>query len=117
MRNSVQGVAFLLRKTHLSLSELRHSLDIGQFRELYEEVLYQEQEAEYQKALYVAHIRATIANTVPRKGGGTIKATDLMAVESPRRKGAGAPPDEKEALETLAAKFGIKLPGKEIREL
>ena len=114
MKDSIYGVAFLLRKTGLSLAEIR-GLEPAQFRELFEEVAYQEEVAEYQTASYVASLLAAIANTVPRKVNKTYKVSDFLQADRPRR--AGEAPTKKEELTALAERFGIKLPAREILEL
>ena len=107
MKNSIEGVAYLLRKTNMTLSDVR-KLDLAQFRDLFEEVVYQESLDEYQRAKYVASLIASIANSVPRKHPITYKASDFINWSEPERgtkiKDAGI------ALESLAKKAGIDMP-------
>lgn len=116
MKNSTYGIAFLLRKTNVTLEEIG-KLSIVQFQKLYAEVSFQESVSEYQSASYVANILAAIANTIPRKTSKIYKAKDFMAFKEPRRTGADAPPDERAELEALATKFKIRLPAREIIDL
>ncbi len=119
MKDSIQGVAYLLRKTSLTLAEIREGLDIGQFQELFAEVAYQEAVDDYQQASYMANLLAAIANTVPRKSQKTYDAAYFLKdTKPPRRIGPdGVVLNDKEELELLAKRFGIKLPGREIRDL
>ena len=117
MKGSIYIVSYLLRKTSMTLTEIRCELELGTFRELLDEVVFQESVAEYQTAMYVANILATIANTVPRKTAKTSKAADFLNMKEPRRSGKDAVSDAKAELEALATKFKIKLPAREIREL
>lgn len=117
MKGSIYATAFLLRKTGMPLGEIR-KLSPGQFKDLLEEIEYQEAVADYQTGYYIASLMATIANTVPRKGGRTYKSADFLGRKEPRRVNAdGTPQDPMEELTALAAKFKIKLPGREIRDL
>ncbi len=116
MKNSTYAVAYLLRKTSMTLAEIR-SLTLEQFRELFNEVTFQDSVAEYQEARYVAHILMAIANTVPRRGGGSHRLSDFLVAKAPRRAGADPIVDAHVELETLAARFGIRLPARELRDL
>ena len=116
MKNSTYAVAFLLRKTGMTLTEIR-SLELPQLRELFAEVFYQDSVAEYQAANIAASIMATITNTVPRKGGGSVKASDFLVMECPRRTGSDAQPSPEEELRAMANKFNIKLPPREMKDL
>jgi len=117
MNNSLYGVVFLLRKTGLTLAEIR-KLKLDQFNELVKEVMFQESVKDYQTALYVANLMATIVNTIPRRSGSkTYEASDFMAAKEPHRPGEAVKADPKAELEALAERFKIKLPAKEIREL
>lgn len=104
MKNSIYGVAYLLRKTSMTLGEIR-ALEPDQFKQLYEEVTFQESEDDYRTAFYLANILTAIVNTVPRQGSPA-KVTDFLNVKEPQR----AEPDEKEDLKALAARFKVKLP-------
>ena len=117
MKGSIYATAFLLRKTGMTLDEIR-KLSPGQFKDILEEVEYQESVADYQTGYYIASLMATIANTVPRKGGRTYKAADFLNRKEPRRVGdKGAPANAKEELEALAKKFNVRLPAKEMKDL
>lgn len=116
MKDSIQGVAYLLRKTGMSLDEIR-KLSPSQFRQLFEEVEYQESLTEYQTAMYVGSILAAIANSVPRKGNKTYRAKDFINIKLPRRRTDKSNVSEHERLEALAEKYSIKLPSRELREL
>jgi len=117
MKDSGYGVVYLLRKTSMTLAEIR-SLSPPQFREIIEEVYFQEAVAEHKTAYYLANILAAITNTVPRKGNRTYKAADFLAGKEPRRVGdKGASVNVREELEALAKKFNIRLPAKEIKDL
>lgn len=116
MKDSIYGVAYLLRKTSLTLAEIR-KLEPVQFKDLYEEVAFQESVENYRTATFVANLLAAIANTVPRKVAKTYKAADFLSTDQPRRSGKDAITDAKEELEALAKKFDIKLPAREIVEL
>ena len=116
MKNSIQAVAYLLRKTSLTLTEIRE-LGVKQFKELFDEVAFQETTADYQTASHVANIMASIANTVPSRTRKTFKAEDFLRTRPPKRRGEGGQPDAKAELEILAMRFKIKLPGKELIDL
>ena len=81
----------------------------GQFRELYDEVVFQERVSDYETALYVANILAAITNTIPRKGGRGYTAKDFMEIKPPKRGGESL---SKEEIKTMADSFDIKLPSK-----
>jgi len=115
MKNRTYGAVYLLRKTGMTLTEIRE-LDLKQFGEIYSEVAFQESVEEYQKAKYLAHILAAIANTIPRKSSRSYRADDFLLSEEPRRPGS-SPGGDKEELKALAERFGIKLPTREIQEL
>jgi len=116
MKESVQGVAYLLRKTGMPLKEIR-GLELSQFWQLFEEVSFQESVAEYQTAMYVGSLLAAIVNSVPRKGNKIYKAKDFINIKLPRRSTDKSDVSEHERLEALAEKFSIKLPSRELREL
>lgn len=117
MKSSLFGVAYLLRKTGMPLAEIK-GLDLQQFQQLLEEVIYQEEVAEYEVIHYLAQILAAIANTVPRRGGRTFTASDLINVKRPTRPGSEeVKVDTREGLEIMAKRFGIKLPSKETIDL
>jgi len=116
LRNDLPAIAFLLRKTSLTLTEIRH-LGLKQFQEILEEVSFQESVAEYQTGTYVASLLATIANTIPRKGGRGYRVDDFIGMKKPARRTAGAEDNQKAELEALAARFGVKLPTREMRDL
>ncbi len=98
------GIAYLVRKTSLSLTDIG-KLKPGKFWKLLEEVAYQESVVEYNTARMVATIMASIANTIPSKSGRDHKTGEFMAIDFPKR--AEAPGKN---LESLAAKAGIKMP-------
>jgi len=114
MKGSIYGVAYLLRKTGMTLTEIR-SLLPAQLKELLEEVIYQEAVVDYQTASYVANLLAAIANTIPRKGGTAYTSSSFLKLQRPRRSGDDVP-DPKAELEALATKFSINLPAREIVE-
>lgn len=116
MKGSLPAIVFLLRKTGLTFSEIRQ-LGWKQFVDLFEEAAFQESVEEYKTASYVASLLATIANTVPRKGGSGYKTKDFLGMKEPKRKRAGEETDPKAELEALASRFGIKLPARELRDL
>lgn len=117
MKDINQGVAYLLRKTSMTLTEIR-GMDKDGYREMVEEVLFQESTEIYTTALYVGNILAAILNTVPRKTNKTYQASDFLNIKEPRRVGPdGVILNDKEQLELLAKRFGIKLPGREIKDL
>ena len=114
MQNDVYAVAYLLRKTSITLTEIR-GLSIGQFRDLFEEIAFQDSVSEYQTASYVANILAAIANTIPSTANRTYKAADFLGTKEPRR--TKVETDAKVEIEAIAKRFNIKLPSKEIKEL
>ena len=117
MENSSYGIVYLLRKTSLTLAEIK-SLSLEQFQELFVEVSYQESVEEYQTAGYIANLLAAIANTVPRKSNKVYRVSDFLKSQPPKRSGVADPvADAKLELEDLAKKFSIRLPIKEIIEL
>ena len=116
MRNSAWAIAYLLRKTSMTRTEVME-LTIKELRGLLAEVQFQDAVQEYQENMRLAHLLAAIANTVPRKTPKTYKATDFLKGSPPRRRGKNVAGDEKENLQALAKRFGIKLPGREIKEL
>ncbi len=116
MKNSTYGVAYLLRKTNMTLTEIR-LLEPDQFHEILGEVLYQESVVDYQNQTDLAHLIVAIANTVPRKPAKVYKVSDILKGDPPKRIGEEGKPDEKEELKALAEKFKIKLPGREMKEL
>lgn len=116
MKNQTWATAFLLRKTNLNIDDIGR-LGPKQFKELIEEVYYQESCVEYQTVMYLGNILAAIANTIPRKNNRTYKATDIIKIKPPKRVGGKEKISDKEELEILADRFGIRLPGKEIKEL
>lgn len=97
-------VVYLLRKTSLTLGEIRE-LSARQFVELIKEVSYQESVEEYRRQYSVATILAAIASTIPQKHPRNYKAEDFLS---------GKPPNRNEkTLEELAKEKGIKLPREE----
>ena len=115
MKNSTEGVVYLLRKTNMTLPDIKQ-LEVKQFKSILDEVSYQEQIIEYNTAYRFATLLAAIVNTVPRKGGRTYSANDFLTMKKPRRATSDAP-DEKAELEALAKKFDIRLPSRELKEL
>jgi len=91
----------------MTLMEIRE-LELGQFRELFEEVKYQESVDEYQRGMYVASLIAAIANSVPRRSPKMYKASDFLNWREPQR--GQQIKDTGIALESLAAKAGIDMP-------
>jgi len=116
MKDRNAGVAFLLRKTSLSLEEIGRLVP-QQFEELIREVHYQDSVAQYQTAMYVGNILAALANNVPRKGNRTYKARDFVVMKEPKRPGAEIVSGSKEELEALAKRFSIKLPSREMVDI
>ena len=115
--HNTEGVAYLLRKTSLSLAEIR-GLEPDQYRELVTEVAFQESVVEHQTATYVANILASIANTVPRKSSRTYRAADFLTGRAPSRPGDdGKMVDDRAKLADLCKRFNIKMPAREIKEL
>ena len=92
-------------------------MGLKKFGELIEEVQFQEEVSQYQTAIYVGNIIATIANTVPRKSNRTYKAADFITMREPRRASTTGAPGSKEELEALAKRFQIKLPSREMRDI
>lgn len=116
MKNSTYGIAYLLRKTNMTLTEIR-LLEPGQFHEILGEVLFQESVVDYEAKTNLAHLIVAIVNTVPRKPAKVYKVSDILKGDPPKRISEAGKPDEKEELKLLAEKFNIKLPGREIKEL
>ncbi len=117
MRNSTWAIAYLLRKTSMTRSEIM-GLGIKDFRALLGEVQYQEAIGEYQENQRLAHLLAAIANTIARKTPKTYKAADFLTGKPPRRLGEkNVVQDDKEQLKALAKRFNIKLPGRETKDL
>ena len=110
------AVAFLLRKTGLTLTEIRE-LDGEVFGTLHAEVVYQEAVEEYTRAHYVANIMATVANTVARKNPKTYRASDFLPGSPPKRVTDAEELTSLEALKKLAERFGIRLPSRAIVDL
>ncbi len=116
MKNSTWATTYLLRKTSMALAEIR-SLTITQLWELLTEVQYQEALDEYNTDSRLANIMATIANTVPRRTAKTYKASDFLKGKPQRKGEKNVVEDEKEVLQALSKRFGIKLPGREIKDM
>ncbi len=116
MKNGTWATAFLLRKTSMTMEDIG-SLGPEQFKDLVDEVYYQEAADEYQKLMYLGNILAAIANTVHRKNNRTYKADDIIKTKPPKRASEQGKASEKEELEALAERFGIRLPGKEMKNL
>ncbi len=116
MKNSLYRVSYLLRKTSMTLTEIR-ALGLGQFQDICQEVMFQESVDDYKTASYIANLMAAIANTVPRKHKKTYKSKDFLTAPEPRRSGGDPVTDAKVELEALADKFSIRLPDKEIVDL
>ncbi len=115
MKNSIYGIAYLLRKTNMTRRDIGR-LKPSQFIDLLTEVHYQEAMDDYQTDARLANLLAAIANTVPRKPAKTYRVSDFLGT-IPQRVGEEAIVDEKTKLETLAKQFNIKLPVKEMRDL
>ena len=108
MKGSTIGVAFLLCKTGMTLTEIRQ-LSPAQFHDLSQEVAYQESVSAHMTAQYVAHVLAAIANTIPRgKGAKAYTASDFLTTEPPQR---GVPKAPDAGLAEKAAAAGIMIPG------
>ncbi len=117
MSNIIYGVAYLLRKTNMTRLEIG-KLRPDKFTELLAEVHYQEAVEEYQMDSRMANILAAIANSVPRKPPKQYRASDFLVGTVPQRvRKDGEVVDEKTRLETLAKRFNIRLPVKEMRDL
>ncbi len=116
MNRKTPLIVYLLRKTSLSLHEIK-ALKLAQLREIHDEVVFQENSERYETLTNVAHILAAIANTVPRKERKGFTVKDFLKAKPPRRLGEKAEIDTGEEIKELAKRFGIKLPTKEIREL
>ena len=116
MKNSTWATTYLLRKTSMSLGEIR-SLTLNQLWDLLTEVQYQESLDDYKTDNRLANILATIANTVPRRPAKTYKSTDFLKGRPQRKGEKNAVEDEKEILQALSKRFGIKLPGREIKDM
>ncbi len=114
MKNSIYGIAYLLRKTNMTRRDIGR-LKPSQFIDLLTEVHYQEAMEDYQTDARLANLLAAIANTVPRKPAKTYRASDFLGT-MPQRVGEEVV-DEKAKLENLAKQFNIKLPVKEMRDL
>ena len=115
MKNSIYGIAYLLRKTNMTRMSIG-KLKPSQFIDLLTEVHYQEAMEDYQTDARLANLLAAIANSVPRKPPKTYRVSDFLG-EMPQRVGEEAIVDEKTKLEALAKQFNIKLPVKEMRDL
>ena len=115
MNRKTPLIAYLLRKTSLSLHEIK-ALKLAQLKEIYDEVAYQEDNERHETGTYVAHILAAIGNTIPRKNWKALTASDFMTSKPPKRIG-DKKVDTGDEIKILAKRFGIKLPSKEIREL
>ncbi len=116
MKNSIYGIAYLLRKTNMTRMAIGR-LKPSQFIDLLTEVHYQEAMEDYQTDARLANLLAAIANSVPRKPPKTYRASDFLGTMPQRVGEEGAVVDEKTKLETLAKQFNIKLPVKEMRDL
>ncbi len=114
--DSIIAVSYLLRKTGMTLTEIR-GLTPEQFADLYEEVGFQESVEGYERNHQVANVLAVIANTVQRKSPKTYRVSDFLTGSPPNRDGVDIEVQSMEALKALAAKFNIRLPGREIIEL
>jgi len=108
--DNLPEIAYLVRKTSLTLEQIG-KLDREQFAAIFEEVQFQENQAEWVQANYLANIVAAIANTVPRRSKRVYKAKDFLEISMPTR---GGERKVQEDLSELAKKFGIKLPGKKL---
>ena len=91
----------------MSLTEIK-ALTLSQFKDIYDEVTYQESVKSYETAMYVANILAGIENTIPRKGGRGKSGSDFIKIEPPQRGKVNAKEDFKE----MTKQAGIKLPSK-----
>uniref|UniRef100_A0A6M3KUC0 Uncharacterized protein n=1 Tax=viral metagenome TaxID=1070528 RepID=A0A6M3KUC0_9ZZZZ len=114
--DNIEAVVLLLRKTSLTRDDIG-SMSLIQFRKIVAEVCFQEAVEDYQTAQCVATILASIANTVPRKGGGSKKSSDFLVMSPPRRWGKNEPADDTVILKELAKRFNIKLPSREIKDI
>lgn len=109
MNRKTPLVVYLLRKTSLSLTEIK-LMRLPQLLELFDEVKFQEASDDYVSATYVANIMASIANTIPTKSGRGHKASEFLQSEPPTREDKTG--TTKQAIEGMAEKVGITLPGK-----
>ena len=117
MDKYIEGTVYLLRKTGMTLAEIR-LLEFSQYRELITEVAYQEECVDHQTVTYIANIMASIANTVSRKTPRTYKADDFLTGRAPRRPGEGGKiEDDKAKLTELCRRFNVKMPVREIKIL
>jgi len=114
VKNSIYGIAYLLRKTNMTRRDIGR-LKPSQFIDLLTEVHYQEAMEDYHTDARLANLLAAIANSVPRKPPKTYRVSDFLGT-MPQRVGEEVV-DEKTKLETLAKQFNIKLPVKEMRDL
>jgi hypothetical protein len=106
-----ESVVYLLRKTTLTLSDIK-DLTPPQLQELIKEVSYQEQAEDYKEAYNIASLMATIVNCTPRKKGArTYKATDFVGHPPHRAENQG------EDLIKAAQKRGLKVPRWKVEEL
>jgi hypothetical protein len=100
-----QEIIYLLRKTSLTLSDIK-KLTPRKFNAILQEVYFQESQDIWRQQYSVASLMASIANTVPRKKGSQgYKAEDFLSGEMPSRE-----PKPLTNLESLAKAKGIKLP-------
>ena len=107
---STEAIVYLLRKTNLTRSEIG-KLTPDQFNEILREVSYQEIAEEYNRNFRTASLLAAIYNTIPRKRGSKVfKAGDFLSGDMPERN------PQKDTLEEMADKRGVKLPSKELKE-
>lgn len=109
MNRKTPLVVYLLRKTSLTRAEIR-TMKLSQVVEYFEEVKFQESSDDYVTATYLANILASIANTIPTKSGRGHKASEFLPSGPPTR--GGKTGTTQQAIEGMAEKVGIKLPGK-----
>ena len=113
MNRKTPLVVYLLRKTSLTITDIK-LMRLPQIMELFDEVKFQEASDDYATATYLAHILAGIANTIPTKSGRGHKASEFLTSEPPVR--GGKTGTTKQAIEGMAEKVGITLPGKKKEE-
>ena len=104
---STEQIVYLLRKTSLTRESIG-KLTPSQFREILNEVYFQEAQDEWRRQHGIASLLAAIYNTIPRKRGSkACKASDFLSGEIPTR--------NVNTLEKLADEKGIRLPSKELK--
>lgn len=104
-KSQLAGILYIARKLGWSREEIG-KLSPNQFNEIFSELIFQEQQDEYQKNHRVASLMATIVNCTPRKDTRRYKASDFIG--NPPQRG-----DNKISSLELAKQRGLKVPSRE----